>query len=108
MTDFLRYKPVIILCGLSGTVTFLLLLFGKTLVEMQIVEILYGLFFSTEVAYYTYMYAAVDKEHYQKVTGFTRATFLVGKFMSGLVAQLTVSYGLLDYEQLLYLTISGI
>ncbi|XP_051174614.1 thiamine transporter 2-like [Leptopilina boulardi] len=108
MTDFLRYKPVIILCGLSGTATFLTLLLGKSLIEMQIVEILYGLFISTEVAYYTYMYAAVDKTHYQKVTGFTRAAFLFGRFLSGVVAQLTVSYGLLDYEQLLYLTISAL
>lgn len=108
MTDFLRYKLVIILCGLSGMATFLTLLLGKSLIEMQIVEVLYGLFISTEVAYYTYMYAAVDKTHYQKVTGFTRAAFLFGRFLSGLVAQLTVSYGFLDYEQLLYLTITAL
>lgn len=107
ITDFLRYKPVIVLCGLSGSITFLILLLGKTVFEIQLVEGFYGFFLSTEVAYYTYIYAAVEKTHYQKVTGFTRAAYLFGRFMSGLVAQLTTSFGILDYEQLLYLTISG-
>ena len=107
MTDFLRYKPVIVLCGLSGTITFLVLLLGKSVIETQIVEGFYGLFLSTEVAYYTYMYAAVEKTQYQKVTGYTRAACLFGRFMSGLVAQLTTSFGILDYEQLVYLTVSG-
>ncbi|XP_033209623.1 thiamine transporter 1 isoform X2 [Belonocnema kinseyi] len=108
ITDFLRYKPVIVLCGLSGTITFLTLLLGKTVFEIQLVEVFYGLFLSTEVAYYSYIYAAVEKTHYQKVTGFTRAAYLFGRFMSGLVAQWNTSFGILDYEQLLYLTISAL
>ena len=103
----MRYKAVIIICGLSGTITFLILLLGKTVFEMQIVEAFYGLFISTEVAYYTYIYAVVEKTHYQKVTGFTRAAYLLGRFMAGTCAQLTTSFGVLDYEQLLYLTITG-
>lgn len=107
ITDFLRYKPIIILCGFSGAITFLLLTFGQDVLTMQIVEFFYGLFFSTEVAYYTYIYAKVDKKHYQEVTSHTKAAALIGRCMAGIIAQLTTSINLLNYHQLNYITIAG-
>lgn len=107
ITDFVRYKPIIILCGLSGLITFILIVIGRTVLMMQIVEFFYGLFLSAEVAYYTYIYAKVDKKHYQEVTGHTKAASLFGRSMSGVVAQLTASFDLLDYQQLNYITITG-
>ncbi|KAL6424323.1 hypothetical protein ACFW04_009848 [Cataglyphis niger] len=107
ITDFLRYKPIIILCGLSGIVTFVMIIFGKTVLIFQILEFFYGLYFSTEVAYYTYIYAKVDKMHYQEVTSHTKAATLFGRSMSGIIAQLTTSFDLLDYHQLNYLTVSA-
>lgn len=62
---------------------------------------------ASEVAYYTYIYAKVDQEQYQKVTSHTRAAFLLGKAGAGLSSQLLVTYNVLDYEQLNYLTIAG-
>ncbi|XP_076165974.1 thiamine transporter 1 [Ptiloglossa arizonensis] len=108
ITDFLRYKPIIILCGFSGAITFLLLTFGQDVLTMQIVEFFYGLFFSTEVAYYTYIYAKVDKKHYQEVTSHTKAAALIGRCMAGIIAQLTTSINLLNYHQLNYITIAAI
>nr|XP_012222669.1 PREDICTED: thiamine transporter 2-like [Linepithema humile] len=107
ITDFVRYKLIIILCGLSGIITYLMIIFGKTVMMFQIVEFFYGLFFSTEVAYYTYIYAKVDKKHYQEVTSHTKAATLFGRSLSGIVAQLTASFNLLDYHQLNYLTLSA-
>lgn len=107
ITDFLRYKPIIILCGISGAITFLLIIFGQDVLTMQILEFFYGLFFSTEVAYYTYIYAKVDKKHYQEVTSHTKAASLFGRCMAGIVAQLTVSFDILDYHQLNYITLAG-
>lgn len=107
ITDFVRYKPIIILCGLSGIVTFLTIILGKTVLELQIMEFFYGLFFSTEVAYYTYIYAKVDKKYYQQVTGHTKAATLFGRSMSGIIAQLTASFDLLNYHQLNFITLSG-
>ncbi|XP_066587362.1 thiamine transporter 1-like [Prorops nasuta] len=104
LTDLVRYKPVIILCGLSGTACFLTLVLGKTLFLMQIVEFLYGLFLSAEIAYYTYIYAKVDKKHYQEVAGHTKGAALVGRFMSAVVAQIATSFYLLDYHELTMLT----
>ena len=108
ITDFVRYKPIIVLCGLSGAIAFLLIVLGQDVLTMQILEFFYGLFFSTEVAYYTYIYAKVDRKHYQEVTSHTRAASLFGRCMAGIVAQLTVSLDILNYHQLNYLTIGGI
>ncbi|KYN04758.1 PREDICTED: thiamine transporter 2-like [Cyphomyrmex costatus] len=107
ITDFVRYKPIIVLCGLSGIVTYIMIIFGKTVIVFQIVEFFYGVFMSTEVAYYTYIYAKVDKQHYQEVTGHTKAAVLLGRSMSGIVAQLTASFELLDYHQLNFITLSA-
>ncbi|XP_015174418.1 PREDICTED: thiamine transporter 1-like [Polistes dominula] len=104
ITDFVRYKPVIILCSISGFITFFVLILAKTVIVVQVVEFFYGLFLSSEVAYYTYIYAKVDKAHYQEVTGHTKAATLVGRCMGGIIAQLTSSFHILDYHQLNYLT----
>ncbi|XP_076639695.1 thiamine transporter 2-like isoform X2 [Colletes latitarsis] len=108
ITDFVRYKPIIILCGFSGTITYLLIIFGQNVLLMQIMEFFYGLFLSTEVAYYTYIYAKVDRKHYQEVTSHTKAAFLVGRCLAGVVAQVTISLDVLDYHQQNYITISAI
>lgn len=68
----------------------------------------YGIATSTEVAYYTYIYAQVHPSHYQKVTSFTRVALLLGRFLSGVLAQSLTSAGLLDYKQLNYLTLSSV
>ncbi|XP_043504722.1 thiamine transporter 1-like [Polistes fuscatus] len=104
VTDFVRYKPIIILCSISGFITFFVLILAKTIIVTQVVEFFYGLFLSCEVAYYTYIYAKVDKKHYQEVTGHTKAATLVGRCMGGIIAQLTSSFHILDYHQLNYLT----
>ena len=73
----------------------------------------YGIATSTEVAYYTYIYAKVPKSSYQKVTSFTRVAILLGRFVSGVSSQLLVSgsrIGLpsLDYRQLNYLSLISV
>ncbi|KYN13471.1 Thiamine transporter 2 [Trachymyrmex cornetzi] len=108
ITDFIRYKPIIILCGLSGTTTFLLIILGDSVPILQIAKFFFGLFMSAEVAYYTYIYAQVDKTHYQDVTSYTKGACLFGRSMSGIIAQLTASFDLLNYHQLNYLTLSAI
>jgi thiamine transporter 2/3 len=73
----------------------------------------YGIATSTEVAYYTYIYAKVPKMYYQKVTSFTRVAILLGRFVSGASSQLLVSgsrIGLpsLDYRQLNYISLISV
>lgn len=62
---------------------------------------------ASEVAYYCYMYAKVDKDKYQKVTGHARAGIQTGRFFGSVIAQLLVSYKLMDYRELNYLSLAG-
>ena len=62
-TDYVRYKPIIVLEGLSYIGTWLLLLWAKGVAWMQVMQIVYGIAISTEVSYYTYIYAKVSSTH---------------------------------------------
>jgi len=68
---------------------------------------LYGIFTATEVAYYTYTYSIVDVKYYQKVTSYTRAAHLIGRFFSGFLAQVFISTKLVDSFQLNFMTLGS-
>uniref|UniRef100_A0A1B6CPJ0 Major facilitator superfamily (MFS) profile domain-containing protein n=2 Tax=Clastoptera arizonana TaxID=38151 RepID=A0A1B6CPJ0_9HEMI len=108
ITDYLRYKVIIIIDALCGVIVYLLLIFGRTVFLMQVLEVFYGLFMAGEVAYYTYIYAKVDKEHFQAVTSFTRSAYLAGRAICGLVAQIIVTFNIATYMGLQWLTLGGL
>ncbi|KAJ8940041.1 hypothetical protein NQ314_010873 [Rhamnusium bicolor] len=108
ITDLCRYKPLIILLGASGIVVWSMLLWTESLVELQILEIFYGTFCATEVAYYTYIYAKVDTEYFQQVTSHTRAAILAGRALSGILGQLLISLNVMNYRELNYITLSAL
>lgn len=53
------------------------------------------------------MYAKVDKDRYQKVTGHTRASLLAGRFLAAVLAQLLYSYNFLDIRELNYISLGS-
>lgn len=53
---------------------------------------------------YTYIYAKVPKEKYQRVTGYTRASLLTGRFLAGVLAQILVSFSLMNVRELNYIS----
>lgn len=97
LTDYLRYKPVIILQGLSYIVSWVLLLFARGVPAMQGLEFAYGMVTATEVAYFSYIYSVVDTEHYQKVTSYCRSITLVGFTIASVLGQLLVSLAGVSY-----------
>lgn len=97
LTDYVRYKPVILVQGISFIITWLLLLFGQGVKAMQAVEFCYGIVTATEVAYYAYIYSVVSPEHYQKVSGYCRSITLVAYTVASVLAQLLVSLAKLSY-----------
>ncbi|CAG9769038.1 unnamed protein product [Ceutorhynchus assimilis] len=107
ITDICRYKPLIVCLGLSGIVVWSMLLWTNSLVELQILEFFYGAFAACEVAYFTYIYAKVDKEYYQQVTSHTRAAILAGRSISGILGQILISFRWMDYRQLNYITFTA-
>jgi len=105
-TDFLKYKPVIIIEAMAYITTWVLLIWGYGLPSMQIMKCFFGIASSTEVAYFTYIYAKVSSEHYQQVTSLTRTALLIGRFLSGLLSQVLISSHLLSYRELNYISLS--
>lgn len=62
---------------------------------------------ASEVAYYTYMYAKVDRSKYQRVTGHTRSAILAGRFISAVFAQILVTFRVMNERELLYISFAG-
>lgn len=61
---------------------------------------------ATEVAYYTYIYAKVQREKFPIVTGLTKSAILSGRFMAGLVGQLLISFQVMNFRELNYITLT--
>ncbi|XP_068628496.1 thiamine transporter 1-like [Battus philenor] len=107
ITDFLRFKPVIIISGLSGISVYAVLLWTESLQWLQVSQFLYGMYMATEVAYLTYIYAKVDSAKYALVSSYTRIASLTGRFLSGVSSQLLIHFELMDYRDLNYITFTA-
>lgn len=62
---------------------------------------------ATEVAYYTYIYAKVEKEHYQKVSSHTRAAIMAGRFIAAVMSQILVELEWMNYRELNYISLAA-
>lgn len=100
LTDFLRYKPVLIIQGISQVVIWLILLLGTTLLQMQFMEFFYGITMACRVAYSSYIFSLVSPSLYQRVAGYSRSSVLLGVFTSSVVGQLCMSLGEISYYTL--------
>uniref|UniRef100_A0A182VKL5 Thiamine transporter 1 n=2 Tax=Anopheles merus TaxID=30066 RepID=A0A182VKL5_ANOME len=107
VTDLLRYKPIIIVNGAAGIIVWSMLTWTTSLNALKVLEIFYGTYCAAEVAYFSYIYAKVDREHYQKVTSHTRAAIYSGRFFAASLAQLLVYFEAMDYRQLNYLSLAA-
>ncbi|OCT91659.1 hypothetical protein XELAEV_18014718mg [Xenopus laevis] len=90
-TDYLRYKPVIVLQGASLIISWFMLLYAQGTLALQFLEFFYGIATATEVAYYSYIYSMVEPSLYQKVTSYCRTATLTGFTVGSIVGQLLVS-----------------
>ncbi|KAK6484938.1 reduced folate transporter isoform X1 [Huso huso] len=100
LTDYLRYKPVLILQSLSHISIWLLLLLGTSLLEMQFMEFFYGITMAARVAYSSYIFSLVTPSLYQRVASYSRTSVLLGVFTSSVLGQLCVSVGEVSYGTL--------
>lgn len=108
LTDYMRYKPVLLLQGISLISTWLLLLFAHGVVAMQVVEFFYGTVTATEVAYYAYIYSVVSTQHYQRVTSYCRSVTLVAATVAAMLGQLLVSLAHVSYFYLNAITLASV
>lgn len=100
LTDLLRYKPVLVIQGISQVVIWIILMLGTTLLEMQFMEFFYGITMACRVAYSSYIFSLVKPGQYQRVAGYSRSSVLLGVFTSSVVGQLCLSLGNITYYTL--------
>ncbi|KAK7144512.1 hypothetical protein R3I94_010816 [Phoxinus phoxinus] len=100
LTDYLRYKPVLILQSLSHVSIWLLLLLGYSLLEMQFMEFFYGITMAARVAYSSYIFSLVPATVYQRVASYSRSAVLMGVFTSSVLGQMCLSLGNVSYMTL--------
>ncbi|KAM4024377.1 reduced folate transporter isoform 1-T3 [Anomaloglossus baeobatrachus] len=91
LTDYLRYKPVLILQSLSHISVWLLLIFGTDVIAMQFMEFFYGITMAARVAYSSYIFSLVSPSNYQRAAGYSRSAVLMGVFLSAVLGQICVT-----------------
>uniref|UniRef100_H2XQC9 Major facilitator superfamily (MFS) profile domain-containing protein n=2 Tax=Ciona intestinalis TaxID=7719 RepID=H2XQC9_CIOIN len=100
LTDYVKYKPVILMQGLGYIGCWILLLFAQEVPLMQVMQVSYAIATAGEIGYYSYIYSIVKQEHYQRVTSYVRSTTLIGLFLGSLIGQLLVLFADVTYFDL--------
>lgn len=105
LTDYLRYKPVLVLQGLSYVSVWLLLLLGTSVLHMQFLEFFYSVTMASRIAYSSYIFSLVRPARYQRMAGYSRAAVLLGVFSSSVLGQLLVTVGGISFTLLNYISL---
>ncbi|KAM9820746.1 reduced folate transporter [Neosynchiropus ocellatus] len=105
LTDLMRYKPVLIIQGVSQVVIWIILLLGDSLLQMQFMEFFYGITMACRVAYSSYIFSLVSPASYQRVASYSRSSVLLGVFTSSVLGQLCLSLGHISFYTLNAITL---
>ncbi|XP_044892431.1 reduced folate transporter isoform X2 [Felis catus] len=105
LTDYLRYKPVLVLQGLSYISVWLLLLLGDSVLHMQFMELFYSLTMAARIAYSSYVFSLVCPARYQRMAGYSRTAVLLGVFASSVLGQLLVTVGRVPFSTVNYVSL---
>lgn len=108
LTDYLRYKPIIMLQGVGYIGCWVLLVTASTVPLMQLMQVFYGLATAAEIGYYSYIYSVVDHAEYQKSTSYVRSSTQLGLFIGSVMSQLLVSVANVDYLFLNYVSLVNV
>lgn len=105
LTDWLRYKPVVVFQGVVLFITTALLRWTSTVAAMQVMQFFYGMVTASEVAYFSYIYSVVDLKRYRRATSYCRSVQLLGYTVGSVLGQLAVSFDFMSYNDILVLTL---
>ncbi|XP_053728413.1 thiamine transporter 2 [Synchiropus splendidus] len=104
LTDWLRYKPVVVFQGVTVFITTALLRWTTTVPAMQVVQFFYGVVTASEVAYFSYIYSMIDVKNYRKATSYCRGVQLLAYTVGSVLGQLLISFTLMSYNNILVFT----
>ncbi|NXY86723.1 S19A1 protein, partial [Alcedo cyanopectus] len=105
LTDYLRYKPMLVLQSLSHISIWLLLILGTSVLAMQLMEFFYGITMAARIAYSSYIFSLVTPSRYQRMASYSRSAVLLGVFTSSVLGQLCVSLGGVSFLILNYISL---
>ncbi|NWU83006.1 S19A1 protein, partial [Onychorhynchus coronatus] len=105
LTDYLRYKPVLVLQSLSHISIWLLLVLGTSVLAMQLMEFFYGITMAARIAYSSYIFSLVAPSRYQRMASYSRSAVLMGVFTSSVLGQLCVTLGGVPFLTLNYVSL---
>lgn len=105
LTDYLRYKPVLVLQSLSHISIWLLLVLGTSVLAMQLMEFFYGITMAARIAYSSYIFSLVAPSRYQRMASYSRSAVLLGVFTSSVLGQLCVTLGDVPFVTLNYVSL---
>ncbi|XP_035426137.1 reduced folate transporter isoform X2 [Cygnus atratus] len=105
LTDYLRYKPVLVLQSLSHISIWLLLVLGTSVLAMQLMEFFYGVTMAARIAYSSYIFSLVAPSRYQRMASYSRSAVLLGVFTSSVLGQLCVTLGGVPFLTLNYVSL---
>ncbi|KAM6932366.1 thiamine transporter 1 [Lycodopsis pacificus] len=106
LTDWLRYKPVVVFQCVTLFITTAMILWLKSVPAMQAMQFFYGVVTASEVAYFSYIYSVVDLKRYRKATSYSRSVQLLGYTVGSVLGQLLVSFELMSFNNILMLTLA--
>lgn len=105
LTDYLRYKPVLVLQSLSYLSVWMLLIFGTNLLSMQFMEFFFGITMAARVAYSSYIFSLVNPARYQRMASYSRSSVLLGVFTSSVLGQICITVGKVPFVTLHYISL---
>ncbi|NXI35610.1 S19A1 protein, partial [Galbula dea] len=105
LTDYLRYKLVLVLQSLSHICIWLLLVLGTSVLAMQLMEFFYGVTMAARIAYSSYIFSLVAPSRYQRMASYSRSAVLLGVFTSSVLGQLCVTLGGVSFLTLNYISL---
>lgn len=100
LTDLLLYKPTM-LTEVLGQIGFrATLVFGGSIISQVCGQMFYGIASASEIAFFSYIYARLEKDQYRKLTSWTRAGTMAGRTFGYLFAQFLILSQLGDVRTL--------
>ncbi|KAM6933542.1 thiamine transporter 2 [Xenentodon cancila] len=105
LTDWLRYKPVLVFQSVALLLTTALLKWTESVPAMQTMQFFYAVVTASDVAYFSYIYSVIDLKRYRKATSYSRSVQLLGYTTGSVLGQLLVSFNLMSYNNILVFTL---
>ncbi|KAI1709772.1 reduced folate carrier domain-containing protein [Ditylenchus destructor] len=90
LTDLFLYKPTMIVEMIGQIVFRSTQVFGFTVTSQIVGHSFYAVASACEVAFFSYIYAVLEKDQYRKLTGWTRAAVMAGRSSGYIFGQFLV------------------